>query len=186
MTGALVGTFDVLVVDPPWSYGKPTANRGRSRNAATKYAGGTMGTQAIIETVPMDNIAADSAHLYLWTTNPKLPLAFSVMEAWGFVSKTTLTWVKVRKDGEPIGNGMGWFYRGCTEHVLFGVRGNKPIPSGRRLPNIIHAERGAHSVKPDAFYSLVDAVSAVGDRKIDIFARRPRPGWQVWGDEVAP
>lgn len=211
--------FDVLVVDPPWSYGKlkprkrrggrggqaamhyrtmePGSGEGRSRNAAKHYVtvgqdgSGEInrrtgaGVQAIIDCVPMADLIADDAHLYLWTTNPKLPFAFAVMEAWGFTYKTTLTWVKIRKDGGVARNGMGWFYRGCTEHVLFGVRGRKPIPSALRQPNVVHAQRGAHSVKPDAVYALVDAVSVEAPYKLDVFARgEPRPGWWAWGDEV--
>jgi len=191
-------TFDVLVVDPPWSYGKPVAERTTSRNVGTRHysalgQGGDgeinrrtgAGVQGIIEAAPVAELAANDAHLYLWTTNPKLPFAFAVMEAWGFTYKTTLTWVKTRKDGGVHGGGMGWFFRGATEHVLFGVRGHKPIPSGLRSHNVIHARPTGHSVKPDAFYSLVDAVSDEADNNIDMFARGvPRTGWWGWGDQV--
>src|ERR1700749_1034148 len=121
--------YSVLVVDPPWSYGSST---GRTRTAEFHYE--TIGKNGkeinrrtgagidgIIAATPVSVMAADDAHLYLWTTNPKLPFAFDVMAAWGFDYKTTLTWVKVRQDGGIHGGGMGWFFRGATEHVLFGV-----------------------------------------------------------------
>lgn len=186
--------FDVIVVDLPWSYGRG-ADRGRSRNANRHYktvgsdGDGEVnrktgrGVDALIALAPVVEMAGEDAHLYLWATNPKLPFAFNIMRAWGFDYKTTLTWVKVRQDGEPIRNGMGWFFRGCTEHVLVGVKGSKPIPSAIREPNVIHAARTGHSRKPDAFYSLVDRVSP--GRRVDMFCRGvPRDGWWGWGDEA--
>ena len=138
----------------------------------------------IIASVPIASWAKPNAHLYLWTTNPKLPFAFRVMEAWGFIYKTMLTWEKTTHVGTVHGGGMGWFYRGATEHVLFGVRGHKSIPTYMRKPNLFRAPpTGEHSEKPDAFYSLVDLVSPVG-RKLDVFARRERQGWDVYGNEV--
>ena len=191
--------FDVLVVDPPWSYGKATAERTTSRNVSSRHyatmgqeGGGEInrrtgaGILSIIEATPIPEWAAPNAHLYLWTTNPKLPFAFAIMEQWGFVYKTTLTWVKTKKDGGVHGGGMGWFFRGATEHVLFGVRGNKPIPSALRAPNVVMAQKGRHSEKPDAFYALVDAVSGTTDRKLDVYCRGvPREGWWGWGNEVS-
>lgn len=187
--------FSVLVVDPPWAYGRARVGADKSRTAERHYdtignAGREInrrtgaGVQAIIESVPILTWAAADAHLFLWTTNPKLPFAFAVMEAWGFTYKTTLTWVKTRshEPGRVIRNGQGFFFRGATEHCLFGVRGHKPIPSALREPNVILAPRQGHSVKPDAFYALVERVSP-GPRA-DVFARRFRPKWHAWGKGV--
>lgn len=186
--------FSILVVDPPWSYGSAT---GRTRTAEHHYK--TIGNQgrevnrrtgagvsAIVQSVPIATWAAPHAHLYLWTTCPKLPFAFEVMAAWGFVYKTTLTWVKTASTGAPARNGMGFFFRGATEHVLFGVRGRLPIPPAMRRENVILAPRGEHSEKPDEFYRLVDAVSAREAPRLDVFARKHRPGWHVYGDALGP
>jgi N6-adenosine-specific RNA methylase IME4 len=186
--------YDVLVVDPPWAYGsagtagKPGSAEGQYGtigNAGREISRRTgAGVENIIASVPIQDWAAPNAHLYLWTTNPKIPFAFRVMEEWGFVYKATLTWVKTASSGGVHGGGMGFFFRGATEHVLFGVRGRKPIPPVLRKPNVIMAPPRGHSVKPDEFYALVGAVSAASDRKIDVFARRERVGWDVWGNEV--
>tara|TARA_Y100001963_G_scaffold117749_1_gene163853 strand:+ start:1101 stop:1529 length:429 start_codon:yes stop_codon:yes gene_type:complete len=142
-----------------------------------------MSAAAFGEAFPIGDFAKPNSHLFLWTTNPKLPLAFEVMSDWGYTYKTTITWVKVRKDNHPIRNGMGWFFRGATEHVLFGVRGQKAIPSGVRQPNVLLARRGRHSEKPDEFYELLDRLYEKED-KIDVFARKKREGWDSWGDEL--
>ena len=202
--------YDIIAADPPWAYGKDT---GRTRTAEHHYRtignslGGEInrkngaGIERIIAATPIAQWARLNAHLYLWTTNPKLPFAFPVMAAWEFEYKTCLTWVKTTKSGRPIQNGMGWFFRGMTEHVLFGVRGNRPIPAALRRPNYVEtvlsnaeeeafmlghafpAMRGEHSEKPPEFYSLVDAISP-GAVKLDVYARKARLGWDVWGDEA--
>lgn len=186
--------YDVLVVDPPWSYGSDTGRPNRVAESHYKTIGHCgkeinrttgAGIDAIISSAPIRDWASDNSHLYLWTTNPKLPFAFAVMSAWGFTYKTTLTWLKTAKSGEPHRGGMGWFFRGATEHVLFGVKGVKPIASNMRKPNIICARPTGHSTKPDAFYDLLDAMYE-NEKKIDVFARRTRPGWIAWGDEVSP
>ena len=187
--------YDVLVVDPPWAYGsagngsrangvaeaiyKTIGNNGKEINRKTGA-----GVEAIIDSVPVKEWAARNSHLYLWTTNPKLPFAFAVMSAWGFEYKTTLTWVKTRKAGGVAEGGMGWFYRGATEHVLFGVKGHKPIPPAVRKPNVVLAPATGHSVKPDAFYALLGGIYDQEERKIDVFARRKRIGWDAFGDEL--
>lgn len=186
-------SFDVLVVDPPWSYGANTGRTNRVAEAHYPTIGHNgkeinrntgQGIEAIIASAPITEWARRDAHLYLWVTNPKLPFAFEVMKQWGFTYKTALTWIKTKHDGNVHGGGMGWFFRGATEHILFGVKGNKPIPSALRVPNVIMAPPTGHSVKPDAFYEMIDGLYASEAKKIDVFARRFRDGWTVWGNEI--
>lgn len=184
--------YGVIVVDPPWAYGRDT---GRTRTAEHHYAtlgdnGGEInrrtgdGIQSIIDATPVIEWAASASHLYLWTTNPKLPFAFAVMKAWGFEYKTTLTWVKTRADGGVSGGGMGWFFRGATEHVLFGVRGRKPIPSALRKPNVVMAPTTEHSAKPVEFYDLLRGLYPDSERMIDAYARRTHERFDAWGLEA--
>lgn len=184
--------YSVLVVDPPWSYGSDT---GRTRTAEHHYKtignGGKeinrktgAGIEGIIATTPVIELAARDAHLYLWTTNPKLPFAFACLDAWGFEYKTMLTWVKTKRDGSVHGGGMGWFFRGATEHVLFAVKGKKGIPSGLRRPNAVLAETGGHSEKPVEFYDLLRGIYPDGERMIDVYARKPHPRFDAWGDQA--
>jgi len=184
--------FDVLVVDPPWAYGSDTGRPNRVAEAHYQTVGNAgkeinrhsgAGIQEIIDCAPVGDWAAENSHLYLWTTNPKLPFTFDVMKAWGFTYKTTLTWVKSTKDGSIHGGGMGWFYRGATEHILFGVKGTKPIASALRLPNVFMAPPTGHSVKPELFYDMLDSIYTT-ERRLDVFARRGRLGWSVWGNEA--
>lgn len=169
-------SYRTIVADPPWAY---RVNSGVQGAVGSQY--GTMTNDAIAE-LPVKSIATDDAHLYLWVTNPRLfaedhdgcgPI--DILQAWGFEYKTTLTWVK-----KP-GLGIGFYFRGDTEHVLFGVRGSLPIPAEIRESNVFTAPRRGHSAKPDCFYDLVERVSP--EPRLEMFARRARFGWDYWGDE---
>lgn len=176
--------YRTIVADPPWRYttmkGMPTRGSHPS-SAEAQYT--TMAMDAIAA-LPVRDLAEDDAHLYLWVTNPILseqrlhggPTASAIARSWGFEPKTVLTWLK----GEN-GAGMGFFFRGDTEHVLFCVRGDLPIPADRRESNVFRGKRGAHSAKPDSFLDLVERVSP--GPYVELFARRARFGWDYWGDE---
>ena len=73
--------------------------------------------------LPVEGLAGEPAHLYLWVPNALLPDGLRVMEAWGFQYKSNLVWRKIRKDGGSDGRGVGFYFRNVTELVLFGVRG---------------------------------------------------------------
>ena len=188
------GQFDVIVVDPPWAYGSE-GTKGKPGSAEHQYQ--TIGNngkeisrrtgagiQNIIDSFPVPLIAAKNSALYLWTTNPKLPFAFTVMEAWGYTYKTTLTWIKTTRTGEVAKGGMGWFYRGATEHIIMGTTGHFGIPANKRQPNVIMAAATGHSIKPDAFYNLIEKCHP-GLRYLDVFARKERYGWASWGDQLS-
>lgn len=163
--------YQTIVADPPWAYDRDGGGRGVLRHYDTMQPDE-------IRALPVADMADDDAHLYLWVTNLKLveARAFDIVEAWGFRFVTMLTWHKL---GAP---GMGWYFRGDTEHVLFGVKGKLGIPTGVRVSNHFAASRTGHSAKPDRFYEIVERVSP-GPR-LELFARRRRYGWDVWGDQA--
>ena len=130
------------------------------------------------------DVAADNAHMYLWTTNAFLVEAHELMAAWGFQQKTVLTWVKMRGDGSGASARMGYYFRGATEHVLFGVRGKLRLTTGTAVvPNVLFTPRVLkHSLKPNQFFDLVEEVSP--GPYLEMFARQERPGWSHWGNEM--
>lgn len=174
-------TYRTIVVDPPWQYQKQPGAQGARTD---RYAEGhypTM-TNAEIAALPVRDLAQENAHLYLWTTNPILtrqrwgsPDPIDICLAWGFKPKTILTWIK---SGPP---GMGAFFRGNTEHIVFAVRGTLPINASQREQNWFTSPRGRHSEKPQAFLDLVERVSPAP--YLEMFARQQRFGWDTWGDE---
>jgi N6-adenosine-specific RNA methylase IME4 len=123
--------------------------------------------------LPVAGLAHADAVLWLWTTNAFMHEAFHCLEAWGFTPKTILTWDKVNI-------GLGRYLRNVTEHCIVAVRG-APVLTLAAQSTIIREARREHSRKPEAFYSLVEAVCP--GSKVELFARQPRSGWACWGAE---
>lgn len=172
--------YATIVADPPWRYPTSLPGFGKKEGDIWKRPGSVVPyptmTVAEIIALPVASVAAPDCHLYLWTTNAHLEAAFGVARSWGFKPSITLVWCKAPR-------GMSGFptWNICTEFVLFCRRGTlKPIT--RQPRNWFEWKRGKHSVKPEAFLDMVEATSP-GPR-LELFARRQRPGWDVWGDEV--
>lgn len=178
--------YSTIVADPPWRYdgGGPVGSGGRgyndgSRNVAASALYSTMPAGAI-GALPVAELAATPAHLYLWTTNSFVVEAHDIARAWGFAPKTVLTWTKVHKDDRSrVSMKTGYYFRGATEHCVFAVRGSLGLATTEGIPTGFLWPRLPHSVKPAAFFDLVEQVSP--GPYVELFARAPRLGWDAWG-----
>jgi N6-adenosine-specific RNA methylase IME4 len=143
--------------------------------AAQKYGVLTMDQ---INRLPVEQLVGDGpAVLFLWATVPLADAPFETMRQWGFDYKTTLFW---RKTGRL---GMGHWLRGQVEPLHIAIRGKvPPFKSSRR--NVVEAPTEGHSVKPDIFHSIVEELVPVAERRVELFARRPRDGWETYGLEL--
>lgn len=165
--------YSAVVIDPPWRYD----NRATRNNAEGQYKqedGRDETTMSQADLLKLEIPAADNAHLYLWVTNSFMRDGFELMEEWGFKYKTCLTWCKPQI-------GMGNYFRSTTEHVLFGMRGSLPTLRNN-VPTHFVADRRHHSAKPESFFDLVESCSP--GPYLEMFARRRRFGWHVWGNEA--
>lgn len=173
--------FGTVLADPPWRFDNRTGKMAPEHKRLSRYS--TM-TLADICALPVARVAAARSHLYLWVPNALLPLGLEVMAAWGFTYKANVVWQKVRKDGEPDGRGVGFYFRNTTELMLFGVRGTdvRTLAPGRRQVNVIKSRKREHSRKPDEQYPLIEGCS--WGPYLELFARGPRPGWHCWGDQA--
>jgi N6-adenosine-specific RNA methylase IME4 len=163
------GTFEVIYGDPPWQLGNPDSAWSPEQHYPTKP------TPKIKQLGPP---AAQDAVLFLWAVSSLLPDALEVMDAWGFVFKTTLVWVKPSI-------GLGAWVRHRHELLLVGQRGNHPAPPPKARPDsVLEAARGRHSEKPVQIYELIERMYPRA-RRLELYARgRPRPGWTSWGNET--
>jgi len=142
--------------------------------ASQKY--NTMPLEDILS-LPVKGIAEKNSVLFLWSTVPFLHDAFHVMNAWGFEYKTMLTWRKV------MSCGLGFWFRGQTEHLLFGIRGQIKAFRSQK-PNFIQSHTLKHSEKPAKIRALISEVTKGLEPKIELFARDRIQGWDCWGIEV--
>jgi N6-adenosine-specific RNA methylase IME4 len=173
--------FATILADPPWRFEHRTGKIGPEHHRLNRYP--TMELDEICN-MPVAQLAAQTAHLYLWCPNALLPEGLEVMRAWGFAYKSNIVWQKVRKDGGPDGRGMGFYFRNVTELLLFGTRGKgaRTLAPGRRQVNVIAARKREHSRKPAEQYEIIEACSP--GPYLELFARGERSGWTGWGNEA--
>ena len=162
------GLFDVIAIDPPWSYGTQYSVEGR--RVANPYPEMTQEQLKKIE-IP----AAENCVMFLWTTHKFIWDAKELLDIWGFPYRSMLVWDKQKM-------GMGVFLRMQCEFCLIGIKGEPVFRNNHGLRDIISEPRREHSRKPEAFYSLVDSL-CVG-RKLDYFSRERREGWKSYGNDV--
>ncbi|HWL10622.1 MAG TPA: MT-A70 family methyltransferase [Planctomicrobium sp.] len=169
-----------VLADPPWQFSNRTGKVAPEHKRLNRY--GTL-TLAEIKEIPIPAACEKQAHLYLWVPNALLQEGLDVMSAWGFTYKTNLVWHKVRKDGEPDGRGVGFYFRNTTELILFGTRGKlRTAEAGRRQVNIIKTRKREHSRKPDELYHLIEECSP--GPYLELFARgKFSEQWHVWGNQ---
>lgn len=173
------GGFQTVLADPPWRFANRTGKVAPEHRRLDRYS--TMDLDAICD-LPVSDVVAKNAHLYLWVPNALLPDGLRVMEAWGFRYISNIIWAKRRIDGGPDGRGVGFYFRNVTEIILFGVRGSmRTLPPARSQVNMIETRKREHSRKPDEQYDLIEQCSP--GPYLEMFARHPRDGWKVWGDE---
>jgi N6-adenosine-specific RNA methylase IME4 len=168
--------YPVILADPPWLFEGYTSVEAYERTP--KYP-----TMSLVEicALPVRDLACDPAILFLWSTSAHLRLAFDVIEAWGFSYSTSAVWCK--SDCAP---GLGHFVRQQHETLLIARRGDFPTPSPSVRPSsVIRAPRREHSRKPDEVYAIIEAMYPDLPR-LEMFARKARPGWTVWGNEAPP
>ncbi len=173
--------FSTLLADPPWQFANRTGKIAPEHKRLSRY--GTM-TLEEIAALPVPQIIAPTAHLYLWCPNALLPDGLAVMKAWGFMYKSNLVWHKIRKDGGSDGRGVGFYFRNVTELVLFGVRGKnaRTLAPGRSQVNLLATRKREHSRKPDEQYAIIEECSPAP--YLELFARGIRMGWATWGNQA--
>jgi N6-adenosine-specific RNA methylase IME4 len=160
-------TFSTIYADPPWRY------ENQATRASTDNHYGTLSVEEIAG-LPIRGLAADNAHLHLWTTNGFLFEARQVMEGWGFEYRSMFVWTKPQM-------GMGNYWRVAHEILLLGVRGSLPF-SDQGQRSWQEWPRTDHSTKPSPLYEIIEAVSP--GPYLELFARTQRNGWTSWGDAL--
>lgn len=175
---AMAGRYRTVVADPPWPM--PTGGPRKANAWNTGAPPSTLPyprmTLDEIAALPVDDLATDSAHLYVWTVNAFLEQTYEIVRGWGFRPSQLLVWAK-----SPRGLGMGGAFTNTTEFVMFAWRGSCS-PLERVESSWWHWRRGEHSAKPEAFLDLVERVSPAP--RLEMFARRQRLGWDTWGNEA--
>ena len=171
--------YSIIYADPPWSY--KTGRSKRWRGIAERHYQ-TMTVDEIAE-LPIQDIAAKDAVLFLWVTFPCLKEGIEIIEKWGFTYKTVaFNWVKQNKGGSGLFWGLGFWTRSNSEICLLAVKG-KPKRESTGVHSVVLSPVQRHSQKPGEIRDRI--VELMGDLpRIELFARETAPGWDSWGNEV--
>lgn len=193
------GGFNMIVADPPWRFDL-RSEAGEEKAPQAHYTCLDIDTLCAL---PVEALAAEDCLLWLWATNPMLPDALRVIEAWGFKFKTAGTWVKRTTRGKDA-FGTGYILRSANEPFIIATRGapkttrstRSTVPTyddgfhalgdGGNWPAgsiTIEAKIREHSRKPDEAFEAAENLMPEAQR-IELFSRQVRPGWKAWGNEV--
>src|SRR5215468_10147823 len=89
--------FGVIYADPPWNF-RNFSEKGTGRNAVAHYK--CMDFEQLAAMQPQ-RWAARNCVLFLWATDPLLPKALELIDAWGFTYKTVgFYWAKTNKHAD--------------------------------------------------------------------------------------
>lgn len=160
--------FGCIYADPPWVYD----NQGTRAATGNHYLGLTVDQLCDL---PIAEIAADAAHLHLWTTNAFLRDSFRIIDAWGFEFRSTFVWVKREM-------GIGNYWRCSHELLMTAVRGDAKHFYDNSLMSWFECSRSKHSAKPEQVRSMLERASP--GPYLELFARLPANGWTCWGNEI--
>lgn len=168
--------FGMIMADPPWLFELYSA-KGEEKSAQAQYA--CMDIERIAR-LPVAELAAPDSVLWLWATAPMLPRQIDIAARWGFTYKTSGVWVKTTVNGK-LGFGTGYVLRNAHEPFIIATRGEPRC--ARDVRSVVMAQTREHSAKPDEAYQAAERLLP-GAACVELFARRTRPGWSAWGDQV--
>jgi N6-adenosine-specific RNA methylase IME4 len=160
--------FGCIYADPPWLYD----NQGTRASTGNHYGGMTVDELCAL---PVREIAADDAHLHLWTTNGFLFECPRIFAAWGFEFRSSFVWVKSQM-------GIGNYWRNSHEFLLTAIRGDAKRFSDKSLKSWLECDRGVHSAKPEQVRHFIEKASP--GPYLEMFARSGSPNWTVWGNQI--
>lgn len=167
----------VILADPPWSF-ENWGEGGQGR--APDYP--CMSLEEL-KALPVGHLARGDAALFCWVTDPLLPRALEVIEAWGFTYRTVaFTWAKRTRSDAGWHMGLGYYTRANPEICILATVGDMGRPKSRGVRQLVVEPVREHSRKPDRIYADIEAL--FDGPYVELFARNRRPGWASWGNDV--
>ncbi len=176
------GAYSALLVDYPWHF-KTRSEKGQGKSPSRHYETDRLGR---LRDLPVAQVAARDAWLFMWSTWPHLQEAQEVVRAWSdpgnpWTYSTGGSWAKQSSTGRRWAFGTGYLFRSASEPLLLYRRGS-PTWHSTTERNLWVAPVRRHSQKPDEVHDMIRR--ATRGPRLELFARRPADGFDVWGMEA--
>ena len=174
--------FNTIALDPPWPYDRTHGQGIAEREYKVMTWDDIAGLGALLAPLMAPNCA-----VLVWVTAPLLIETVAALGQWNgprgrplrYITKA-FTWVKIYADG-GVYVGLGSHTRSNTEDVWLYSNGS-PRRMADDVSQVVMSRIGKHSRKPDEVYRRIERLYP-GPR-LEVFARRPRPGWVTVGNEI--
>jgi N6-adenosine-specific RNA methylase IME4 len=186
--------YDLAMIDPPWPT-KMRSQKGEGKSFARHY--GAMRFEDIAA-LPVGQLLAPDAVVFLWCTWPLLldggdperhfkdadasrSKVGACLKAWGLRYVTGGVWHKQTVTGKTA-FGTGYAARSACEPFLLAKLGSPQHSRSER--NLIAGLAREHSRKPDEAFAWCERYMGPHARRVELFSRQNRPGWDSWGFEA--
>lgn len=173
--------YDILMVDPPWKQRKGgrrkvRPNQGRSLDYPT------MSVEEIFSLLDNDIflLAARDHQVFMWAIDKYLVECEIQMLKRGYKRHCRFIWNKMNGIAPAytvrfVHEYLIWYYKGPFAPVCTSIRG--------KLTTVFSERSRQHSRKPDIAYSMVRHLYP-NSRKLDVFSREKRQGWDQYGNQI--
>lgn len=175
--------FGLVLEDFEWDHKPYSRETGMDRHPANHYPTSVDAhtpEEIVARTADRFACAAPDVVSLFWTTIPHLAIALRVIELRGLTYKSHVVWNKERNGNA---RGPGYWVTGEHELLLISTRGNVVAPDTAHFRSSFSAPVGEHSAKPDFQYEFAE-FHFPNLPKLELNARRARPGWDAWGFEA--
>ena len=173
--------YNLIYADPPWKQSKGGKKSARANSSGKPLDYPTCSLEEIEEHLQQANsLAEENSILFLWTIDKYLFEAQRIAEKMGYKLHARMIWDKVT--GIPA----AFTVRYGHEYLLFMYKGKlTPVAKEERgkIHTVFREKARVHSQKPEIAYSIIERLYPE-TRKIELYARRSRDGWDCWGNET--
>ena len=173
--------YDLIYADPPWKQMKGGKKNVRPKSSGEELDYPVCSLEEIAEHLKtaVSHTGEDSI-LFLWTIDKYLFEAQQIAESLGYKLHARMIWNKVT--GIPA----AFTVRYGHEYLLYMYKGKlTPVAKEERgkIHTVFTEQVKKHSQKPEAAYRIVERLYP-NLKKIEMYARNQRDGWDCWGNEI--
>lgn len=173
--------YSLILADPPWNQRRGSGKKKKDKNAGTPLPYKTMELPEIKEHIEIAyNLMPDNGIFFLWTIDKYLFDAERIAKETGFKLHARMIWNKL--NGIPA----AFTIRFGHEYLLYMYKGKfTPVAKDERgkIHSVFEEKVKKHSQKPEIAYEIIERLYP-NLSKLEMYARRERPGWDCFGDEI--